>query len=1273
MLPKESDSQEIGRKAGKALTSQTPMKWIETPLDGDNDFGIDYMVQLKSDEGEIHFSFYLQLKGTTKPKLQDDIIKYSFEVKNINYYRNLEPLVMVAIADLSEDTDIVTEHPVYYRWLDEKWYADNTKSISEQDTVSVSIPLTQTVNPQLDIFNYYKNRIINLHASNQLQRKIEAKSLDVPATLSKLSITIEEKPFFLEAIEQSDNVPWLVDPHGDIATGLKLCSEYLNLNKIQNALDSLNELSYKCSVMNNFESAEYHHQYGNYYTLCGSHEKALQYFKKASSKHTNHRYKYAYYECMFRQEQVPTKEEIEYIIENIHDKETEGTVLKAKCLAIIGHSEKALDLLKSNDLYNNITKLIVYTLADLQDKVDSLISISTESDFSTDREKYLFNALLSRRLITMSNNNKMPISFDSLAAIDIKIHKERMSNALKACDRAWHFAKKLGYPQDLPILTEVSSLLYFYFNKVDHFFSILDEILNERSDSPELIRIYSNFAFSAERFELTADLISRLPKPFKSDELHTLFLSQAQYNPSLALSTLEAQKNAFKKLPIDQKGPIFGIAYGLAIKILELDKSIEYIKILEDDNDGEAYIALCEFFEQINNDLSDKDVLIKELHRKYSKYDKHPAIAEQLLGVANPTSKDQSKIIIDVFNELPDGSSVKENTFQVVTQAFLTNGLYKDAAAISENYICKENCDPYWYITQYLALAGKGEIGAALSVLQSALTKYGDSREFVERYVETCFFFNLQEEAEQQVKHLYSTSTQREAKVHYLSRLLAIYTSHDKYQEKLTLALKEFGRLVDRSNETEEASYLAHCVELQHANSELIEDFQSRLKTFQDNFPDSKVLWMVNIKDNTGKEILDAMHEAIGITDEQRKQWEKNRNQIRNGTLPVPFSLLHLYLPNTRDIYATWAYACFSPQDEAIEYKLHHSAPLMDRHALLSKNAIIVEESSLLVLNQIDLLDDLIGSIDQICLLSRTFTSLGNHSHPHSGSIASGIPIRILATIEKYKSKLVLLYDDEENIIESLQKQITENNYYFLCDDANINNLLEIGRMHGNTVDVIEFLYTSTAITEERKYKLLSDLCSIGILTPDIHISNLAKALCFYTNGETGIDYVETDFQPIFDSVFSIRRKTSDVVPIFFEMLFIASSEYTFRNNPETLKNLFQGILVRHQYVTPRVFCADWLIYQCRHLESKQSYKVQVHSEQHRTLWRVYGETVSILTSSDPTFNELCTVVIQRVLLSSPRNRDPTLEKIEGCFVPATKEAEAFQKILADLLVSSEF
>lgn len=99
-LPKEGESQRIGRLAKRALVNQLPDNWIEKELDGDSDYGIDYLIQLKNNDSHVEFSFYLQLKGTKSPKYSESktFISHPFKTSTLEYYLRQDPLVMVAIV-----------------------------------------------------------------------------------------------------------------------------------------------------------------------------------------------------------------------------------------------------------------------------------------------------------------------------------------------------------------------------------------------------------------------------------------------------------------------------------------------------------------------------------------------------------------------------------------------------------------------------------------------------------------------------------------------------------------------------------------------------------------------------------------------------------------------------------------------------------------------------------------------------------------------------------------------------------------------------------------------------------------------------------------------------------------------------------------------------------------------------------------------------------------------------------------------------------------------
>ncbi len=101
--PQESNSQDIGRRAVKLFSKIIPANWIEKELDGDSDYGLDFMIQYKDNQTNfVKYKFNVQLKGTENgDKISEDEIKIQVKTSTLNYYKNME-LVLFVICDLNK-------------------------------------------------------------------------------------------------------------------------------------------------------------------------------------------------------------------------------------------------------------------------------------------------------------------------------------------------------------------------------------------------------------------------------------------------------------------------------------------------------------------------------------------------------------------------------------------------------------------------------------------------------------------------------------------------------------------------------------------------------------------------------------------------------------------------------------------------------------------------------------------------------------------------------------------------------------------------------------------------------------------------------------------------------------------------------------------------------------------------------------------------------------------------------------------------------------------
>ena len=152
-LPQESDSQRIGRMAGKSFGANCPTSWAPTPLDGDCDFGYDYQVQI-IEKGLASDIFRVQLKGTEAPTLNADGTAYSLTIKisTANYYARATEPVLLVLCDLSVDANVPKNCPLYFLWIH-----DDLRRLREagtrdgQQSVTLHVPKAKVLDGATDL------------------------------------------------------------------------------------------------------------------------------------------------------------------------------------------------------------------------------------------------------------------------------------------------------------------------------------------------------------------------------------------------------------------------------------------------------------------------------------------------------------------------------------------------------------------------------------------------------------------------------------------------------------------------------------------------------------------------------------------------------------------------------------------------------------------------------------------------------------------------------------------------------------------------------------------------------------------------------------------------------------------------------------------------------------------------------------------------------------------------------------------------------------------
>lgn len=149
-MPKENKSQEIGRIAGNIFEYNIPKNWIAKSIDGDTDFGLDYLIQVKDESNIVKYNFFVQLKGIEDTKkIRDDTVVIKLKAHTLNYYRN-NCLVLLVVCDNNTETLYYEYlHTILRKLFANKRYIDE----NEQKEYTIHIPKENILNKWTNINN----------------------------------------------------------------------------------------------------------------------------------------------------------------------------------------------------------------------------------------------------------------------------------------------------------------------------------------------------------------------------------------------------------------------------------------------------------------------------------------------------------------------------------------------------------------------------------------------------------------------------------------------------------------------------------------------------------------------------------------------------------------------------------------------------------------------------------------------------------------------------------------------------------------------------------------------------------------------------------------------------------------------------------------------------------------------------------------------------------------------------------------------------------------
>lgn len=1260
-LPIESRGQEIGRLAGRALTSQMPVSWIETPTSGDTDYGIDYMMQIKNASGEVSFNFFLQLKGTMSPSYTADkqFITIDLQLSTIMYYRQIGTAVVLALADLQNHAGALHQCPIYYLILEDDFFS-KMEGKSEQATTSVRVPTSNLVTNTLDLLGYFQNRFTEQLAVSGLKKQLSDINIPVAPAVGIITRGLEQKPIYLDSMANPIDAPWVHNPEGSNAAALEKCWNLLSSNKILLAERGLTALSQRLTNLSDNERAEYHFQMSRLLSCKGKKEESQAHAQQSSKACDLPRYTLAYLESLFNSEDELTPELLQDICDRLNTESYPSCALKAKCMAVLGHVDEALSLLDMLYPGHIAGRLIILCLGGRIADADAMLAQAEQFTFHDALDEYVFNVVAARRLyfahFEEDESDVLSVPAHGLVTYNVS----DMTRAMKHIDRAWSLAPELPHLTNIDQLIDVSVPVSAYFGRLSTLATHIEPFYQERSTDQILARCYSQVLWQEQRF---ADLIPVIEQITEPDGFDLYMLITAIYHTGRKRDALKLLMNHEDKLFDDDNRwsiPSLAVGFQWASELLEHKVAQRYSALLTSTEEGRACMAIIDCEKRCQDSPEQTAEHLLHLHDVYCKTGEPLSIALSLLGLLNPQEEDSARIIITLSDRVLSFAELSPEHYRARAHSLLTTKDWVGAEAIAKKKLGTGDSDIGWPLILAASLKAQGRLGESLSVLKKDRDFVQLSIPALQFYIELSMKLGLLEDVIGEIKTLYAQVTTRQLKVEVLSRLLMIYAQSDKYLEDAILALAEYGQLVDQNDVREEGSFLMMSLTIGRSHQDTDEGkaaFGARLNTYTERFPDSPVLWkeMVDVN-TTPEELLKQFRRITGTSDDKVKQSEANTLAIRNGSLPAPFVMRSRLMLGVRDMFALWHAAQTSPPENS-EFQIRHSLQVpweTFKHETSHGTRFLFDETALLTLSEIGALGDTLNAIDRCYLLQSTFDAIRDAHTEWVGSMNAAKAGSILTALHSVLPKITIIEpaDELNNTVafDLYADAIRQTGAILITDDKDLAWCTTHRHgpvITGNSFNIIEYLYRTGKIDEPKQAQfvgLFSRL--IPIKQVNVRIDYAAEILIHSLPYMQYLDFRSTPFGDLFENINRGKRDSGEKVVIVLKILLSAQIRRPI--HPRVILDILTVTQQYHSIRSVPDMVAMWFLYQCINTPASSGV-LYIKDDNKRAIWVAYSQIMSELAKSPVPASELLIPVIQSLRTLIPEARERAYAAVESC------------------------
>lgn len=405
-LPQTGDSQEIGHDATTCLWATKPRSWIPKELDGADDYGLDFHVQISIDKS-IQDIFRIQLKGTRSPNLNSDGSYFSIglSASTLRYYDKIVEPILLVYCDLSVDLDDPVKCPMYYVWVRPELRRVEIQKIPlDQGSVTLRIPVANRLTKTTDLLNEIRqaNALANIGHALDVKVETDRPGMDMSDRVDMLrdvqSGLVARSFDFLDALAEPPTAHWVEPKRGTLAWHLREASRHLRTGKTERCKIELAQAEKLLDGATSIEKAEFYHFSGCVNSIDGDNQGSRDAHWEATLNEDQPKYWIAWAESELRlRYQLDGNNDFTDVIAKLPGNHPSILGIKARLLAAEDKYEESITLLNTfSGVENMSARAIVETMNSKSVEALQACIEGLETEDLSDSFRLLFSLLKAR-------------------------------------------------------------------------------------------------------------------------------------------------------------------------------------------------------------------------------------------------------------------------------------------------------------------------------------------------------------------------------------------------------------------------------------------------------------------------------------------------------------------------------------------------------------------------------------------------------------------------------------------------------------------------------------------------------------------------------------------------------------------------------------------------------------------------------------------------------------------------------------------------------------